>query len=154
VSIFLAFDLLTKEFIYGKVVATGDDIIVIKGVLEFTHAENTGAAWSIFRGQSYYLGIFSLVLSAAFLVTLLCLTNYRYSSIRFALTLIVGGALGNCVDRLRLEYVRDFLNYAFIDFPISNIADTELVIGLALLILSILIIYKPFQITKKQPLPN
>ncbi|MDR0696772.1 MAG: signal peptidase II [Christensenellaceae bacterium] len=150
VAVFLAFDLLTKELIYGQVIKSGNDIVVIDGIISFTHAENTGAAWSIFSGETLYLGIFSLVLSVVFFIALLCLTNFRYKSIRFSLTLILGGALGNCFDRLHLGYVRDFVELTFMNYPIFNFADSELVIGLSLLLFAIIFLYKPFTPVKNE----
>jgi signal peptidase II len=102
---------------------------------------NTGAAWSMFRGNSIYLSIVSIVIA-----TVLILVWRRYFSERAGMTwifgLIVGGALGNFIDRLRLREVVDFVDVKLpligqlipslgdpYDFPIFNLADSAAVIG-------------------------
>lgn len=102
---------------------------------------NTGAAWSMFRGNSIYLSIVSIVIATA-----LVIVWRRYFSQRLGMTwifaLIVGGALGNFIDRLRLREVVDFVDVKLpligklipslgdpYDFPIFNVADSAAVVG-------------------------
>lgn len=107
----------------------------IEPVFRFTHVHNTGAAFGIFpQGGSIFL-VIALVVSAVIL--------YYYHQLpadawlaRLALGLQLGGALGNVIDRVRLGYVVDFFNVEY--WPVFNVADSCIVIGVLLLGLEIL----------------
>lgn len=97
----------------------------------FTYVQNTGAAFGIFPNGGVF---FTLV---AFIVVGVIIYFYRELPsagwlIRFALGLQLGGALGNLVDRLRLGYVVDFFDFKF--WPVFNIADSGIVVGVFLLL--------------------
>lgn len=95
-------------------------------IFQFTHTGNTGIAFGLFAGGS---GLFAIV---AFIVTLIILF-YNYTlpagniGLRVVLGLLLGGALGNLIDRLRLGHVTDFLDFG--PWPIFNVADTAVVAG-------------------------
>ena len=101
------------------------------GFLRFTHAWNTGTAFSLFQGQGDILTWVSLV--AVVVLT------WIYRSIddppwvlRIAFGLQFGGAIGNIVDRVRIGHVTDFIDVG--PWPIFNIADSSIVIGIGLMI--------------------
>jgi len=100
-----------------------------------THVHNTGAAFGIFpQGGSIFLVI-------AVIVSAIIVYYYRQIPagsllVRLALGLQMGGALGNVIDRLRLGYVVDFFNVEF--WPVFNVADSAIVLGVALLALEML----------------
>ncbi|MDR2266190.1 MAG: signal peptidase II [Christensenellaceae bacterium] len=154
VAFFVSFDLLTKELIYEPILKSGKDFIIIDGVLRFTTGQNPGAAWGMFSNSTLILGIFSIAMSAVMLAVLLSLTNNPHTSIKFALSLTIGGALGNGIDRLTLEHVRDFVYFELIDYPIFNFADSELIIGLILLFIYAIFIYKPANTAPKKAKVN
>ena len=115
----------------------------------FTYVQNTGAAFGIFQGVNIPLGPFNIngtrllgLLSATVsLFIFIYLWRHRKTLPllqQTALTLILAGALGNMIDRFRLSYVIDFshFNTSFLNFPVFNVADSCVVIGAGLLIIS------------------
>jgi signal peptidase II len=125
----VAADQLTKVLIRSHL-AVGESLPVT-GWLSLTHASNTGAAFGIFQGQSFPLtmvglvGICVLLLYAFFLYRRLPFLNSALSEV--ALGLILGGTIGNLIDRLRLGYVTDFIDFHF--WPAFNVADSAIVVG-------------------------
>ena len=109
---------------------------VIEPVFRITHVRNTGAAFGMFPGGG------SLFLIIAVIVSVVILYYYRQIPqqawlARVALGLQLGGALGNVIDRVRLGYVVDFLNVEY--WPVFNVADSCIVVGVALLTLQLLL---------------
>lgn len=102
----------------------------IPAVLSLTQIHNTGAAWSIFEGQMWFFFVVTIIACAA--VTYLLFKYYReFWLLPFGLSLVLAGALGNFIDRLRLGYVVDMFQTEFMTFPIFNVADVSLFIGVA-----------------------
>ena len=127
-TIFVA-DQITKLMIIGWL--RYGESWPVEGFLRFTHARNTGAAFSLFEGQSNILSI------VAILAIGLILWLYRTSGgtsilLRLALAFQLGGAFGNLLDRFRYGYVVDFLDVG--PWPIFNVADSSISVGIALLI--------------------
>lgn len=100
----------------------------IPGVLSFTNIRNTGAAWSLLEGKMWFFYIITILVVG---VIFYLLVKHVHSSKWFTigLSLVLAGALGNFIDRVRLGYVVDMFQTDFINFPIFNVADTALVIG-------------------------
>src|SRR5574337_89794 len=110
---------------------------VINGILSLTHLRNNGAAWSILEGQQWFFVLTTvLVLAVAIWFWLKNLSKNWYA---IGLTLIISGALGNFIDRVRQGYVVDMFQLDFINFPIFNVADILLSIGFVVLFIGILI---------------
>ena len=104
---------------------------LIPGVLALTYAENTGMAFSMLSGHPWMLGVVSAVL---ILVGWLTLRRYTLGmTSRVAAMLMLGGAVGNMIDRLLRGYVVDMFEALFVDFAIFNVADAALCVGTALL---------------------
>ena len=119
----LALDRFTKAL----AVALPDERTLIPGVLRWIYAENTGMAFSLFSGQSWMLGVVSVI---AVIAGWLVLRRYQLSGwSRTAAALMIGGALGNAYDRLALGYVVDMLDITLFPFAVFNIADAALVVG-------------------------
>ena len=137
-------DRLSKLWV-AKHIETGHAIVVIPHVFRLTHVLNTGAAFSMFEGARspdtvrYVLVGFSILAAVAVLVLLLR-TGRRFTSMTTALALILGGAIGNLYDRLRLHHVIDFLEVHIVHYhwPDFNVADSCIVIGACLLLLETL----------------
>lgn len=116
-------------------------IPIIEGVFHLTYVENTGAAFSMLEGRQ---GFFILITLAAFgFVAYL----YRTGMIKgvlgnLCMAFIVGGAIGNFIDRLRLGYVVDFFDFCLINFAVFNFADICITIGGALFIWLAILDYK------------
>lgn len=134
--LFLFIDQITK-FIVSTNLNIYEPIVVIKNFFNITYAQNTGAAWSIFEGKTIVLTIVSFVVSCAMIYWLFKNKN-ETKIVRFSVLLMLSGAIGNFIDRLLLGYVIDFLDFYIFgyDFPIFNIADSLLCIGVGVLLLS------------------
>jgi signal peptidase II len=102
----------------------------------FTYEQNTGAAFSLLRGNPYALGTLSAVVSAAILVYLIVRRKTLTELQCYALASILAGAVGNMLDRFRLGYVVDFIHFKIpgFNFAVFNIADVCVVAGAVLLI--------------------
>ena len=109
----------------------GDEHTVIPGILSFTYLQNDGAAWKIFSGQMI---LFYLISIAAIAVVFYYLFNPKYKNWLFdtGLALVLGGIIGNFIDRLHLKYVIDMLQLDFVQFNIFNIADSAITVGIVL----------------------
>ena len=111
---------------------------VINNFFYITHINNEGAAFSILNGKTIFLIIISIII-------IVMLINYvRKNSIKdklsvVSISLVIGGSLGNLLDRITKGYVIDFLDFHIFgyDFPIFNIADTFITVGIFLLFISL-----------------
>ena len=112
-------------------------IPLVPGVLALTYAENTGMAFSLFSGRAWALGVVSaLCILAGWLV----LRRYRLGPLsRVAAMLMLGGAVGNMLDRFLRGYVVDMFEVLFMDFAIFNVADAALTVGAVLMAASLLL---------------
>ena len=113
-------------------------IVVIKNFFSLYFTKNYGAAWSTFANQVPFLFIISLV--ALFIVYRYMKTFKENKRNNLAFGLLMGGIMGNIIDRLFLGCVRDFLSFKIFsyDYPVFNFADTFIVIGVILVIFAIL----------------
>jgi signal peptidase II len=109
-----------------------------------TYAQNTGAAFSIFYGKTSILTIVSIIGVIVLLVYIFVVyRRFPYLDNRInkvALAFILGGTIGNLIDRLRLEYVIDFVDIG--PWPIFNVADSSLVVGVIIFALYILFVLR------------
>jgi signal peptidase II len=106
--------------------------------LRLTYVKNTGAAFGMFDQGTLALALLSLTVSLGLFLFLLLRARSLTVLQRYALSSILAGAVGNMIDRFRLEYVIDFIHFKVgrFDFPVFNVADMCVVIGAGLLILS------------------
>ncbi len=109
------------------------------GVLHFTSAHNTGAAFSMLAGGRWIFVALTVIVCAAGIIFLIKKRKRITRLARVAVSLIIAGALGNMIDRIIFGYVRDMIEFRFMHFAIFNVADSILCIGAALLILYVLI---------------
>jgi len=136
------FDQLTK-FHFKKTLSNGDDIDVIPNFFYFTYTVNTGAAWSFLANKAWGQ-IFFKILTGISLVLFGFLMFYAYKKnykwLTYAVALIIGGTIGNFIDRLIFNGVTDFIGFIFGDyyFPIFNLADTFLVVGVIMAVIHFL----------------
>lgn len=130
-------DQLSKTYIASSM-ELYDQIEIIKDFFYITYVKNDGAGFSILKGQMAFFYIVT-VIALIFLVYMLIKSNNKLADTAYLL--MIGGALGNFIDRIRFKYVTDFLDFKIFgyDFPVFNLADTFLTIGVGLLILSILL---------------
>lgn len=133
----LFIDQITKILI-NIFIGLNEKITVIKNFFYLQPLENYGAAWSIFNYKVE-------ILIVASIIALAIITRYMYSfkenkRNNLAFGLLLGGIVGNLIDRVFLGYVRDFLSFKIISYqyPIFNLADVFIVIGVFLLIIAII----------------
>lgn len=135
--VFAVLDQIVK-FVVVQHISLGEEVSFIPGVFSFLHIRNTGAAWSMFEGQMWFFTIITIVALAV--VGYLLFRYWQTNGWLFSLglSLILGGTLGNYLDRIRLGYVVDMFKLDFINFPIFNLADIELTVGVGLIFIYIL----------------
>ena len=118
-------DQLSKAWITDVLGGDGRSLQAVPGLLDLRLVHNTGAAFSMLRGSTPVLGLLSLVVVIAILIWL-----WRQPRLPIwqglAVGLLLGGSLGNGIDRWRLGYVVDFLALVPINFPIFNPADVAI----------------------------
>lgn len=128
-------DQLLKSWVASSIILGGSKQL-IPGIIELTNLRNSGAAWSIFEGQQTFFTIITIV---AIIVIGYFIWQYRKNiPMLIGLSLIMAGTIGNFIDRLRQGYVVDMFETTFINFPIFNLADMCLTLGVIWLIICIL----------------
>lgn len=136
--IFLLLDQIVK-FLVSNYIGLGESITIIPSFFHFTYVQNTGAAWSILEGNTVFLIFASFI--AVGLVYYFLIKDKKIEKIEeVGYGVLLGGILGNLVDRIFLGYVVDFIHFKFgsYHFPVFNIADIGIVIG-TFIIISIMI---------------
>lgn len=106
---------------------------IIPNVLSLTHIHNAGAAWGIFENQMIFFYILTLAV-IIFLTFWLHTEGKQNLWTGLSISFIIGGAMGNFIDRLLHQYVIDMVQLDFINFPIFNVADMALTIGVVMLL--------------------
>ena len=104
----------------------------MKGIVSILYVRNTGAAWGMFEGKMFFFYLITAV-AVGTLLYLMFKEKGKSKLLLTAYSLILAGAVGNFIDRIRLGYVVDMFKFEFIDFPIFNVADICLTIGVIFL---------------------
>ena len=153
--ILIAVDQLTKIMAFNNL--QKGPFVIIDGVFELRYTSNYGAAWGILSGQRIFFIIITIVICAV-ITFLFAKTPHtkKYLPLMTCELLAASGAIGNFIDRVLLGYVRDFLYFSLINFPIFNIADCYVVISAILLCVLVLFVYKDedFDFLKKNKKEN
>ena len=164
----IVLDFITK-LIVNLNMSLYESVTVIPGILNFTYIRNDGAAWGMLDDKRW---IFLILSSVAIILISVILIKYRDSHImmRIPLALILGGGIGNMIDRIFYTeeflnctgklfgegyklfngVVIDFIEAAFIDFPIFNIADCAVTVGTVLLFVYVIFIDGKIDKNKKR----
>lgn len=118
----------------------GETFPLIEGVFHFTYVRNTGAAFSIFN-EPDERWIFMSISTVAIIALSIYLWKNRKGSklLCIALSFIVGGGIGNMIDRCILKYVIDMLDFRLINFAIFNVADSFVCVGVGLFALAVIL---------------
>lgn len=119
----------------------GDEIPVIGNFFVITSHRNAGAAFGILQNQRWFFIVVTIVVVVALVWYLQKVKNSPHKLLPVALSLVLGGAIGNFLDRALTGEVVDFvqLNFGSYTFPIFNIADSAICIGVALIVLETLL---------------
>ena len=136
VAFLVAADQLTKLWAVARLKPAGS-IPVIPGLFSFTYVENQGAAWGMLAGRQVFLVSFSLVTLGFLLWRRRQLFGPLWGG-QLTMTLLFSGIIGNLIDRVRLSYVVDYLDFYWgrSHFPAFNIADASICCGVFLFILT------------------
>ena len=128
--IIILIDQFTKYFIFNNFnIFANKDFIIFK----FTLVKNYGAAFNILSGSRLFLSSISIIISIILLYLILRKNTLNILDL-YSYSFILGGSIGNGIDRITNGYVVDFINLNFINFPVFNIADISINIGFFLLI--------------------
>ena len=119
------------------------NIVLIKDVFQLEYLENEGAAFGILQNQQWFFLIVGVV-AVVWLFALYARMPKikRYIPLRICLLSMIAGAIGNMIDRMRFQYVVDFLSFTLINFPIFNVADIFASVSTCVLIVLFLFYYK------------
>lgn len=126
-------DQITKYFAV-KELKPIDTYPIINGVLHLTYVENTGAAFGMMKDSRW---IFMTVSAVAIVAIAVVIFKYGRESVfsSFCLSMILGGGIGNMIDRIALGYVVDFVDFRLINFAVFNGADSFVCVGAFLMII-------------------
>ena len=116
---------------------------IINGVLELNYLENKGAAFGMLQNQKiFFIFVAIVILSVIAYVLIKTPDDRKYTILHVLLSLIAAGAIGNMIDRIRYDYVVDFIYFVLINFPIFNVADIYVTCGAILFFITFLFFYK------------
>ena len=133
----IALDQISKQIVLHFLYE--EQVTVIPGILDFTYVENRGMAFGLLADHRWVFLVFSVVG-----MTLVGLYLWKYGKttlVRVALSMIIGGGIGNMIDRTVLGFVVDFIDFCAFDFWVwvFNIADAAVCVGAALFVLDLVL---------------
>jgi signal peptidase II len=136
----IALDQGIKQWAVAHLKDRPSPITLISGLLDLKYVENPGAAFGILRGQTHVFIIMAL-LTIVIILLYLSLVEHEEPIVRVALVLILAGAVGNLIDRVVLGRVIDYIHVFYKDWewPIFNLADTIINVGVGLIFIDFLI---------------
>ncbi len=139
ITIVIIFDQITKFWATMSLKPQGS-VAILQDVLHLTYSENTGAAFSMLRDRQLLLIIISGLAMVAFFIYLVKWSRrsgQHWQKLCFAF--IIGGGFANLIDRIRLGYVVDMIDFRLINFAIFNVADSFITVGAVGLLVLILL---------------
>ena len=140
-AVLVCLDLMTK--LWAQNTLPEKPIILIQGVFELRYLENRGAAFGLLQNQRTFFIILTVIFLAAMIYVYVRIPSDRkYLPLRLLVIIVSAGAFGNFYDRLTLTYVRDFLYFSLIDFPIFNVADIYVTCSAVAFFVLVVFVYK------------
>lgn len=116
---------------------------IINGILELNYLENRGAAFGMLQDQKVlFIMVAVIILSVIIYILYKTPDSKKYNILHLLLIMVASGAVGNMLDRLRYDYVVDFISFVLINFPIFNVADIYVTVATFTLVVLLLFIYK------------
>jgi len=141
VFVLVLIDQLTKQSAVTKLM--NGDYVVIKGILRFHYLENRGVAWGMFAGKvTLFVVITSVMMLAIGYIYFKVPITKRFLFIRLVCISLCAGAIGNLIDRVKNQYVIDFICFDFINFPVFNVADIYVTVSAIAFLILVLFYYK------------
>jgi len=138
-------DQLTKIYLYGKQMSLIGDFLWLKNV-----ELNYGAGWSMFSGARWFFIIISFIIAGVIIFLLFEKKHFNSKFFKVTLGILLGGLVGNLIDRLFMGGVRDFLAFNFFDFPVFNVADIAITVATVMLVIYIIFLHDKKDKTKEQ----
>ena len=137
-TLIVGLDQIFKYIVVNNLKPNGN-ITVINGLLDFTYLENRGAAFGIFSNQRYFF----IITTCVVMIFLIYVAFFKVSSLLFnvSIAFIIGGGIGNLIDRIFLGYVIDYIQVSFFP-PVCNFADYCITFGTMLLFIWIIFGYE------------
>lgn len=132
----IALDQLTKYLVRANIPMYGS-VPFIPGVFDFTYIQNTGAAFSILAEHTWLLTLLSAVV-VVIVALAVAKGFFRGRFGRFSAMLIMAGGVGNLIDRVLFKYVTDMIRTLFMDFPVFNVADCCITVGVVMLFIYVI----------------
>lgn len=118
-------------------------LVLIDGVLELQYVENTGVAFSMFQNRKIFILIMGFaVLGVVFFFLLKLPRQKKFLAVHILLSALVAGALGNIIDRIRFDFVVDFISFVLIHYPVFNVADCYIVVSTIVLVILFMFVYR------------
>ncbi|WP_270630847.1 signal peptidase II [Limosilactobacillus mucosae] len=128
-------DQIVKHWVTSNIPLNGSRTF-IPGLLDLDNLHNTGAAWSMLEGRQWFFAVITVI--AIIVVAYLMWKNRRSAWIMTGLSLIMAGAVGNFIDRLSQRYVVDMFALKNVNFPVFNVADACLTVGVFIMLIVVL----------------
>lgn len=129
IAIMIVFADQAVKYLITIDLAAGEQLALIPGIIHLTYVENTGAAFSILSDMRWVLVAVSSIASLVIIYILMKYKNKIEAFGKLALALVLGGALGNLIDRAVLGYVVDIFEVEFLRFAVFNVADCFITLG-------------------------
>ena len=140
-AVLVGLDLMTK--LWAQNTLPEKPIILIQGVFELRYLENRGAAFGLLQNQRTFFIILTVIFLAAMVYVYMRIpSDKKFLPLRLLVIIVSAGAFGNFYDRLKLTYVRDFLYFSLIDFPIFNVADIYVTCSAVAFFILVVFVYK------------
>ena len=119
------------------------NMTLVEGFMDLTFVENRGVAFGMFSGQRWFILLLTGIIAVGLIWFYKAMPKKKeYFPLRVSLALVLSGAIGNIIDRLFRGYVVDFFEFTFFEWPVFNVADIYVVVGVILLALMILFVVK------------
>ena len=116
---------------------------LVEGFMDLTFVENRGVAFGMFSGQRWFILLLTGIIAVGLIWFYVTMPKKKeYFPLRVSLVLVLSGAIGNIIDRLFRGYVVDFFEFTFFEWPVFNVADIYVVVGVILLALMIIFVVK------------
>ena len=128
-------DQIVKHWVTSNIPLNGSRTF-IPGLLDLDNLHNTGAAWRMLEGRQWFFAVITVI--AIIVVAYLMWKNRRSAWIMTGLSLIMAGAVGNFIDRLSQRYVVDMFALKNVNFPVFNVADACLTVGVFIMLIVVL----------------
>jgi signal peptidase II len=147
VAVAIAADQVTKHIVVSKLAL--DDAVHLVGPVSIHHVQNSGIAFGLFAQAT---AVVTVVTAAAvvWMVVFFARSGGRHPVLPAALGLLIGGSVSNLVDRIRLHHVTDFIDFTY--WPAFNLADSFIVIGVAILLAALVVTDRAPKKSRRRPL--